>query len=870
MKTLQRVRSYLFLAGSILLAPAAAFSATFVVSNTNDSGPGSLRQAVADSNLAGGSNNISISVEGTTTLTTGELLVTTDATIGPIGTNAFAVGANYASRVFHVRNATVNLARMTIANGSNNLGGGILQESGSLTISNCVVLQNKAVNGGGIAQTNGNLLLMDCTISTNSAAGTGMGIYVQGNSITTLRRCTLAGNTGTGFTTSGGGVSHSGQSLLMENCTLCANGSTGGNGGGALNNSGTANLVCCTIFGNRSFVGGGIAVMGGSILVRNCIIASNTTSIAGAGAAPDCYGSFISGGFNLVGNRTNSTGWGAQGDQIGSTAFPINPILLPLQNNGGLTWTMRPQPFSPVVDKGHSSSEITDQRGLFRPYDKSIPNAPGGDGADIGAFELGVKTQLVTTVAASGPGSLLQAVLNAQADDITQIDFLPGIGNAINLGSELGLDKDFIINGPGASAMALVAAPGQRVMQVYAGKSSISGLTFRDGHVAGTKGAPQSEGMEAYGAGVANVGDLSLIDCVISNNIVQGGAGGDTVDGTAGNGAQAIGGGMYNSGLLALTRCLLANNSATGGDGGLATGRGFNGQAGPGYGGALFNAGSAYFTNCCIEGNSASCGFSPEGLDFSAGGAIFVYYTNSLGLFTCTVASNKVVGIPADGGGIYISAGSGIYRNTTIAGNQATDGGGIYASNSNLGNTLIAANSAASGPDVKGSILSSDYNFIQNATAFSITGSDTHTIYNQNPLLGPLRNNGGPLPTMALLPGSPAIDRGTSFGTYIDMRGRFRPFDVSNVPNAPGGDGTDIGAFELTPAMPVALRITRSNGSAVLSWPTDDPSFSLEASTNPVLPAAWAAVPGTPAISNNQFIVTDPLQARKFYRLHSQ
>jgi len=322
--------------------------------------------------------------------------------------------------------------------------------------------------------------------------------------------------------------------------------------------------------------------------------------------------------------------------------------------------------------------------------------------------------------------------------------------------------------------------------------------------------------------------------------------------------------------LLALTRCLLVSNSATGGDGGLATGRGFNGQAGPGYGGALFNAGSAYFTNCCIEGNFASCGFSPEGLDFSAGGAIYVYYTNSLGLFTSTVASNKVIGIPAQGGGVCNPSGTGIYRNTTIGGNQATDGGGIYASNSNLGNTLIAANSAGSGPDVKGSIVSSDYNFIQNATGFSISGSDTHSIYNQNPLLGPLRNNGGPLPTMALLPGSPAIDRGTSFGNYADMRGRFRPFDVANVPNAPGGDGTDIGAFEFTPAVPVALKITRSNSSVALSWPTDEPSFTLEASTNPTLPGAWAAVPGTPAISNNQFIVIDPLQARKFYRLRSQ
>jgi hypothetical protein len=776
---------------------------------------------------------------------------------------------NYTFRVLHTINATVTLSGITVANGSNSLGGGILQESGTLTLSNCVVMQNKALNGGGIAQTNGNLFLIDSTVSTNSAGNTGMGMYVQGNSITALRRCTLAGNVATGFTASGGGITHNGQSLLMENCTLCANGSNGGNGGGALNNSGTTILTSCTIYGNHSFVGGGIASQGGSILVRNSIIAGNTTSVTGAGAAPDCFGTFISGGFNLVGNRTNSSGWGAQGDQLGSTAAPINPLLVPLQNNGGLTWTMRPLPFSPAVDKGHGSGENTDQRGLLRPCDKSIPNAPGGDGADIGAYELGIKTQLVTTVAASGPGSLLQAILDAQPDDLTQIDFLPGIGNAIHLNGELGLDKDFIINGPGASALALVAYPGQRVMQVYAGKVTISGLTFRDGYVAGTKGPPQIEGMEAYGAAIANLGDLSLIDCVISNNIVQGGPGGDTVDGTAGNGGPALGGGVYNSSLLTMTRCRLVNNSAIGGDGGLPSGRGYNGQGGLGYGGALFNGGTAWLTNCCIDGNFASCGFSPEGLDFAAGGGIHVFYTNALGLFGCTVASNKVVGIPAQGGGIYNPTGSGIYRNTTIAGNQATDGGGIYASNSNFGNTLIAANSAGSGPDVKGSLVSSDYNFIQNATAFSVSGSDTHTIYNQAPLLGPLQNNGGPLPTMALLPGSAAIDHGTNFGSYTDMRGRQRPFDLANIPNAAGGDGTDIGAFEFIPVAPVALRILRANASAVVSWPTNEPSFTLEASTNPTVPAAWAVVPGTPAMSNGQFIVVEPLQARKFYRLRS-
>ncbi len=66
-----------------------------------------------------------------------------------------------------------------------------------------------------------------------------------------------------------------------------------------------------------------------------------------------------------------------------------------------------------------------------------------------------------------------------------------------------------------------------------------------------------------------------------------------------------------------------------------------------------------------------------------------------------------------------------------------------------------------------------------------------------NPGLGPLQNNGGGTNTMALLANSPAIDQGKSFGLAADQRGHERPFDAANISNASGGDGSDIGAFEL-------------------------------------------------------------------------
>ena len=86
-----------------------------------------------------------------------------------------------------------------------------------------------------------------------------------------------------------------------------------------------------------------------------------------------------------------------------------------------------------------------------------------------------------------------------------------------------------------------------------------------------------------------------------------------------------------------------------------------------------------------------------------------------------------------------------------------------------------------------------------NLSGATSTGAPTVTA---DPLLGPLTNNGGLTPTMALLPGSPAIDQGISAGTLTDQRGVRRPFDVPGVPNA--ADGSDIGAYEFNslPATP--------------------------------------------------------------------
>ncbi len=104
------------------------------------------------------------------------------------------------------------------------------------------------------------------------------------------------------------------------------------------------------------------------------------------------------------------------------------------------------------------------------------------------------------------------------------------------------------------------------------------------------------------------------------------------------------------------------------------------------------------------------------------------------------------------------------------------------------------------GPDCDGTIDSLDFNLIQNTNSCTVTGSKSHNLLRVDPLLGPLRDNGGPTPTHALRFDSPALDQGQSNGTTTDQRGKPRIVDLPSIENA--ADGCDIGACEREDAIP--------------------------------------------------------------------
>jgi hypothetical protein len=136
-----------------------------------------------------------------------------------------------------------------------------------------------------------------------------------------------------------------------------------------------------------------------------------------------------------------------------------------------------------------------------------------------------------------------------------------------------------------------------------------------------------------------------------------------------------------------------------------------------------------------------------------------------------------------------------------------------------------------------------------------------------DPLLGPLQDNGGPTLTMALRWGSPAIDAGKSVGLTTDQRGAVRPFDFPSITNAPGGDGSDIGAFEV--GLP-SLNIQDFGSAVVLAWPNYYDKFSVQTNGSVTASAGWATLPGTPAVIGTEYVQTNsPVSGARFFQLKS-
>lgn len=275
--------------------------------------------------------------------------------------------------------------------------GGVLRvyEGVTARVEGVTLRGGNAMYGGGV-YVGGSLTLVDVAVEGNEAEGPGAGIYNAG--ALTLRRVTVSGNESDLRRDAlpariGGGVYTTG-TLDAQNVTISGNETLASGGLFVAQGAGLTLLDSVTITRNRAigmdglaFVAtGGVDSMAPAAQVRvlNSIIAGN---VGPSPTSADCSGAFDSRGHNLVGDVGDCVGFGS-GDQRGSAAAPIDPLLAPLANYGGPTRTHALLPGSPAVDGGPlpitGDCPDTDQRGFARGLDGD------GDGfvhCDVGAYE---------------------------------------------------------------------------------------------------------------------------------------------------------------------------------------------------------------------------------------------------------------------------------------------------------------------------------------------------------------------------------------------------------------------------------------------------------------------------------------------------
>jgi len=955
---------------------SVALAVSLQVTNTADSGPGSLRDilTIANDNVADAPDTITFSslFNSAQTIPLGSEILISDNVIinGPSGKLTLDTGG--ASRHFNIEGAgavTAKISNMTFINGvagGDGYGGAIRlnNEDESLTITNCVFTNNTSASGGGAigsppaAAAGGkqaSLTVVGCTFENNSASGQGGGALhmnantggvIVGNQLS-VSNSIFRNNTATAF--NGGAIfirmnsTGTPASMLIDSSEFSNNNNDAGFGGaiGVLTGNGNITFRNSTFYANNAKFtgavgGGGGAVSygngyGGTVTTQNCTFTLNTsagvdpandyggalTQSSGAGkhffestiifgnVSADAPGAQISGGpgtwsfkNSVLGSKVSIANYVDLG---GNLPIGTDPLLGPLQNNGGQSKTTLPGSGSPVRNAGSNPASLSfDQRGSGFPrvlggkadigavesvdpvpiaqasvsnvvigggtsYSFSVTysddvaikvstlstgdvtvTGPGGfsvnptflgvdDNSDgtprvatysftppggawdkldngsytvtmnasevsdlvpnfvkagsLTSFVVGVPdTFIVTNANDSGPGSLRQAILNANAlvPSLDQITFDPtffATAKTITLTSgAMGISDPVNIVGPGASKVTVAGNNGQIfTMNGATGFSvTMSGMTLSGAVANGDGGAVNNTNANA-----------TFNDMVFDSN-----------------NATANGGAIYANG-----GAVVVNNST------------FNKNSSGASGGAVTIDGSAAgtFNNVTFSANNSVTG---GGIGFINGSlliesSLFVNNTATDGGGIGTVA-NPIVG----------TLSGFVVRNSTFSGNEAANTGGAIQANqlgtlflhnstvtkskSSLGAVYHTDNNNPPGfVNIESSIITdnittgteANLNFtstlgnmvINNSAVFSVTGAFTGsgnlplaTDYKLDPTLA---NNGGPTQTHALLAGSPAINTGSNPASLaFDQRG-------------PGfartsGAGTDMGAFEVQVATP--------------------------------------------------------------------
>jgi hypothetical protein len=679
--------------------------------------------------------NIQLSA-GTYALSLGQLeLSTATATVQIIGTgssgpDASIIDAGGTSRILQVDpNVTVVLEDLEITGGqapqdaAGDAQGGGISTGGNLELDNVLVDQNTAAGANGVGP------------GDAGGTGQGAGIYVAGGGFT-LNNSDLSNDFarggdgataissgqlgGAGGAGQGAGIYVAGGEVTLNNSALSNDSARGGDGGTAISSAQVGGA-------GGTGQGGGVYVAAGGVILDNCSLTDDAVQGGGGGSAVILAGD----------------GGAAQGGG--------------LFNDGTATLTA-----CTVTDNSAAGGTSVVSR-----FDRSTGGAAQGGGL----FNGGTATLTACTVTGNSAAGGTNGGDNGGAAQGGGVDNTNG-GTATL--TECTVTDNSAAGGSAADAGG--AAQGGGVDNENGGTASLTECTV-SGNLAVGGGTPtlamgfsHSYGGVAQGGGLFNGGTAALTDCSLTGNSTRGGYG-------TFYGGDAQGGGLFSGGTATLTDCTISGNSAIGGSGFDVF------KGGYGNGGGLFNNGTATLTDSTVSSNSTQGGYA-----YSLGGAAHgggVFNGGTATLTDCTVSGNSAlsgrrtlrpvyfkyysyyhgtnqISGTAEGGGLFNNRGTATLTDCTVSGNSVASGltlnlpnksvplgAGLfvnYAGTAALTNTIVAGNGGAG--DLFGSY------------------SGSNDLIGGNPLLAPLGNYGGPTPTLALLPGSPAIDNGGFVTTF--------------------------------------------------------------------------------------------------------
>ncbi len=561
------------------------------ITSLADQGPGSFRDLAATANQG---DTLRFQVSGLVALAS-EIRLDTHVVVEGFGPGRTVISGGGTHRIFRIgENDTVVFHGLTLTRGFVDLaqeeGGGAVRNRGVFTAYNCVFSDNQAIYGGAIENVcfdgrRSRLELYQCAFLRNKTNfiseiynSSGGAIYADarqaGNSVIVAENCTFYENTAA---TSGGAFflidkSQGLSTMTLRYCTVVNNHAGKRCGGIDIAEADSVNMIGTLVFGNT-----------------------------GDYIRPEVYGQVVSFGHNLIGDTSSTRMLPTATDLIG-----VAPMLGSLEEPTGYSPTLPLTCFSPAINTGDPNNfPAIDGRGQVR------SGAP-----DIGAHERLSSDKEVTTLSASGFGSLRQAILNTCPGDTLDLSNLEGI---IPFEEPIILDHSITVQGNPESPLILTGLAVSRLFEVQAGvQAKFDWLTFSDA-------APGYFGGGAF----LNKGRLTIENSTFVNN-------------------QALSGGavaVYGDGdtaTFAATNVTFSQNRATGLSGGALDIRSYSSPA------------FVHLNHCTFAQNSA----------FINGGALAQVGSGAVRLSNSIIANN-LAPLGTNASGSFISLGSTLVRDTT-------------------------------------------------------------------------------------------------------------------------------------------------------------------------------------------------------------